>query len=219
MPDVVDLERFRGLGLQPDEEAQPESNSDRTSTMEPVIDESQVSQLVDMGFGENASRRAVAAAQGAGPEAAMEWLLGHMDDADVNEPLAVQQKSTQDPEKIASLTAMGFTPAAASKALQATGNDIERAADWLFSRMDDLGSLEDDNGTPGAEQQSSTRDGRGRYELIGFISHMGANTACGHYVAHIRKDNQWVLFNDDKVAVSRCPPKELGYLYFYRRAM
>ena len=30
-------------------------------------------------------------------------------------------------------------------------------------------------------------DGPGRYELVGFISHMGANTACGHYVAHVKK--------------------------------
>ena len=30
-------------------------------------------------------------------------------------------------------------------------------------------------------------DGPGDYELVGFVSHMGSNTACGHYVAHIRK--------------------------------
>jgi ubiquitin carboxyl-terminal hydrolase 5/13 len=29
-------------------------------------------------------------------------------------------------------------------------------------------------------------DGPGRYTLVGFISHMGSNTACGHYVCHIR---------------------------------
>lgn len=46
---------------------------------------------------------------------------------------------------------------------------------------------------------------------------MGANTSCGHYVAHVRKNGRWVLFNDEKVAASHAPPKELGYLYFYRR--
>lgn len=35
-------------------------------------------------------------------------------------------------------------------------------------------------------------DGPGRYELLAMISHMGSNTACGHYVAHIKKDGRWV---------------------------
>lgn len=39
----------------------------------------------------------------------------------------------------------------------------------------------------------------------------------GHYVAHILKDGQWVIFNDSKVALSEHPPKELGYLYLYER--
>lgn len=43
------------------------------------------------------------------------------------------------------------------------------------------------------------QDGPGRYTLLGFISHMGASTAAGHYVAHIRKDGRWVIFNDEKV--------------------
>ena len=47
---------------------------------------------------------------------------------------------------------------------------------------------------------------------------MGASTACGHYVAHLRRDGRWVIFNDDKVAVSAAPPRELGYLYVFRRA-
>ena len=60
-------------------------------------------------------------------------------------------------------------------------------------------------------------DGPGQYRLEGFISHMGSNTACGHYVCHIRKQGHWVLFNDDKVALSEHPPKDLGYLYLFRR--
>lgn len=29
---------------------------------------------------------------------------------------------------------------------------------------------------------------------------MGANTACGHYVAHLKKDGRWVIFNDEKAS-------------------
>lgn len=56
------------------------------------------------------------------------------------------------------------------------------------------------------------------YELFAFVSHMGANTQCGHYVAHIKKaEGKWALFNDAKVALSEDPPKDMGYLYFYKR--
>ena len=56
-----------------------------------------------------------------------------------------------------------------------------------------------------------------KYSLIAFISHIGSNTACGHYVCHILKDGRWVLFNDEKVAISRKLPDDLGYMYLYKR--
>ena len=40
----------------------------------------------------------------------------------------------------------------------------------------------------------------------------------GHYVCHILKDGKWTIFNDNKVAESENLPKDLGYLYFYKRA-
>ena len=60
-------------------------------------------------------------------------------------------------------------------------------------------------------------DGPGTYELVGFISHIGSNTASGHYVAHIKKAGQWVIHNDEKVAVSARAPTKLGYMYLFRR--
>lgn len=46
---------------------------------------------------------------------------------------------------------------------------------------------------------------------------MGTSTLVGHYVCHILKDNHWVIYNDEKVALSENPPKDLGYLYLYKR--
>lgn len=46
---------------------------------------------------------------------------------------------------------------------------------------------------------------------------MGTSTMCGHYVCHIKKDNNWVIFNDNKVAISQNLPKDMGYLYLYKR--
>jgi len=55
------------------------------------------------------------------------------------------------------------------------------------------------------------------YQLVAFISHMGTSTMVGHYVCHILRDGHWVIYNDNKVALSENPPKELGYLYLYQR--
>ena len=114
---------------------------------------------------------------------------------------------------------------------QACSGNLERAADWLFSHMDDLDAAVRTVLAAGQAQAATAAapsagpaaaegrllDGPGRYELVGFVSHMGSNTACGHYVAHIKKEGKWAIFNDEKVAESEHPPKDLGYMYLYRR--
>jgi len=214
-------------------------------------DEELVSQLVGMGFGENGCRRAAVAVQNAGVEAAMEWVLGHMEDPDFNDPLpapapagaaqgasAAAAAASFPQEALDMLAGMGFSEAHAKGALTACGGNLERAADWLFSHMDDLESAvagvlaaaqggaaggaagAGGAGGAGAAGSSGVRavvDGPGSYELMGIVSHMGANTACGHYVAHVKKDGRWALYNDEKVAESEHPPRDLGYMYVFRR--
>lgn len=46
---------------------------------------------------------------------------------------------------------------------------------------------------------------------------MGTTIFVGHYVCHIKKGGEWVIFNDEKVYKSEAPPKNLGYIYLYRR--
>jgi len=55
---------------------------------------------------------------------------------------------------------MGFTREQATKALKATNNNLERAADWIFSHQAEIDVQETDGGaTPSGE---SFRDGSGR---------------------------------------------------------
>ncbi len=152
-----------------------------------------------------------------------------------------------DPEKVAMLEGMGFSARAAAAALRACHGALERAADWLFTRDDlDAAVAEAESAadaaaaggagagagsgaaaSAGAAAATSASaagadaaldDGPGEFTLVGFVSHMGANTACGHYVAHVRRpDGTWVLYNDAKVARSEAPPRDCGYLYIYRR--
>lgn len=97
-------------------------------------------------------------------------------------------------------------------------NNLERAADWIFSHLDELdtsdpspllvageGDVPMETGPP-----AGVSDGPGSkyqllqclfffyltisfiadYELFAFISHMGTSTMCGHYVCHIKKENR-----------------------------
>lgn len=126
-----------------------------------------------------------------------------------------------DEDGIAMLQSMGFTRAQCIKALQNTDNNVERAADWIFSHPDEINSIEDAPAAaptaPAASAEVKFTDGPPLYELAAFVSHMGTSTSVGHYVCHIKKDGRWVIFNDEKVALSENPPFELGYLYMYRR--
>ncbi|XP_041695924.1 ubiquitin carboxyl-terminal hydrolase 13-like isoform X3 [Coregonus clupeaformis] len=159
--------------------------------------------------------------------------------------LAATPLDNQPPEEsIAILTSMGFPPRHTVQALKATNNNLERALDWIFTHTereeeeetsDALSDMADttepnDNAFSNANTHSNStlppdqdasgpriKDGPGRYELFAFISHMGASTMSGHYVCHIKKEGRWVIFNDHKVCLSERPPKDLGYIYFYRR--
>jgi ubiquitin carboxyl-terminal hydrolase 5/13 len=121
------------------------------------------------------------------------------------------------------ILSMGFTMNQAKKALKATNNSTERAIDYIFSHQDelDMEEIEQVQPTPAAAAASANnknyRDGDGKYRLKAFISHMGTSSQVGHYVCHILKDNQWIIFNDNKVQISQRPPKDLGYLYLYER--
>eukprot|EP00965_Chrysotila_dentata_P185175 6112826-Pleurochrysis_carterae.AAC.1 len=71
----------------------------------------------------------------------MEWVFAHLEDPDFNDPLpepGAAPAAEDNSEQVAMLTAMGFSAEQAGAALKATGTNVERAADWLFSHMDDM---------------------------------------------------------------------------------
>ncbi|XP_072175278.1 ubiquitin carboxyl-terminal hydrolase 5-like [Diadema setosum] len=220
MPDELDLTGYRGSGLQPNETELPEEAA--APEPEPFIDEQIVNTLLDMGFPLEACRRAVYKTNNSGAEAAMNWVFEHSNDPDFAAPLEFGQKQKADQpvneESVAMITVMGFTRDQALRALRETNSNLERAAEWLFSHPEELESPMDTGPGDGAQTgEPKCRDGSGKYELYGFISHMGTSTSCGHYVCHIKKDGRWVIFNDEKVAQSENPPRDLGYLYVYKR--
>lgn len=245
VPERFSLKRFLSGGLADGEELLPDSDSADASSASSgaavadaiTPDETLVAQLVSMGFSENGCKRAAIATGNANAEIAMEWIFSHMDDPDFNDPPAPPastgdasggDSSSVNMELVSNLMAMGFAEAHVTCALNQTSNDPDRAAEWLFSHMDDLDAAvaqcesESNSSASGASSSDAakrldTDSAAGEYSLVGFVSHVGKNTNSGHYVCHIKKDGRWVIFNDDKVALSEEPPLGAGYLYLFRR--
>uniref|UniRef100_A0A2K5D6T3 Ubiquitin carboxyl-terminal hydrolase 13 n=1 Tax=Aotus nancymaae TaxID=37293 RepID=A0A2K5D6T3_AOTNA len=208
------------------------------------IDESSVMQLAEMGFPLEACRKAVYFTGNMGAEVAFNWIIVHMEEPDFAEPLTMPGYGgaasagasvfgatgldNQPPEEIvAIITSMGFQRNQAIQALRATNHSLERALDWIFSHPE----VEEDSDfviemenhananiiSEAKPEGPRVKDGPGTYELFAFISHMGTSTMSGHYICHIKKEGRWVIYNDHKVCASERPPKDLGYMYFYRR--
>lgn len=211
MPDILDISFLRGTGPLPEEELLPEPEVQPPA---PVMDPAVLSQLQDMGFPPEACKRAVFQTRNSGLEAATQWIMEHITDSDFTDPfIPPGTESSQfmpNADALMTIMSMGFSSEQATKALKATDNNVERAMDWIFSHQDSLDNV-------GSPAPSEFKDGEGKYQLIGFISHMGTSTMVGHYVVHLLKEGRWVIFNDSKVAVSENPPKDLGYMYLYER--
>ncbi|GER56538.1 ubiquitin carboxyl-terminal hydrolase [Striga asiatica] len=216
VPDTIDISHMRSKGLQPWEELLPESAPEDSGIS---ANEDIVQQLVAMGFQYNHCRKAAVSTSNSGLEEAMNWLLSHMNDPDIDEPITKAQNSAPyvDPSKVETLVSFGFEEDVARKALQASDGDIEKATEWIFNPPSGISSMDATPSNSGNVAEAPLPDGEGRYRLIGLVSHIGTSTHCGHYVAHIYKDGRWVIFNDEKVALSKNPPLDMGYLYFFER--
>lgn len=106
--------------------------------------------------------------------------------------------------------------------------DPERAVEWLFSHPDDTGEEEERVVEDASSKKSAVLPGShtlpARYRLKAFISHKGPSVHSGHYVAHIRTEDNggsWVLFNDEKVVRADSESvralKPLAYLYVFEK--
>ncbi|KAL9660412.1 hypothetical protein QQ045_025226 [Rhodiola kirilowii] len=221
VPDIIDISHMRSKGIQPGEELLPEADAaSREESTQVSASEEIVSQLESMGFSRLRCQKAAINTSNTGLEEAMNWLLSHMEDPDIDAPISQDlQGSVVDQSQVDILLSFGFSEDLARRALKETRGDIEKATDWIFSNPDSSGPSDMDasSSSPVTSTDAVLSDGGGKYRLMGIISHMGTSTQCGHYVAHIYKDGRWVIFNDDKVGASINPPKDMGYLYFFER--
>jgi hypothetical protein len=80
-----------------------------------------------------------------------------------------------------------------------TSWSLNNKCDTLLSSLDSLITLLSQITARAQAEVEIEAPRSGRYHLMGIICHLGRNTDHGHYACHLKKDEQWVFFNDDKV--------------------
>lgn len=186
-----DLDSYKSAGLQPGEELLPE---DAASTSGPafVPNETALAQLEGIGFPRVRCEKALHATGNADAETAMNWLFGHMEDPDIDEPLnlgtaptgAGGSSASINPESLEMLGAMGIAAPQARKALKETGGDVNRAVDWVFSHPDDQGDFGEESASApavpeGERPLAGSADLPATFRLQSIVCHKGASIHAG----------------------------------------
>lgn len=179
------LDQYLSSGIQPSEEALPDEPKEAAPPFVPNAEA--VATLEAMGFPRNRCERALHATGNSDANAAMEWLFGHMEDPDIDQPLVLTGADAggdpaADAEKIEMLGSMGFGAPQAKKALKETGGDVERAVEWLFSHPDDQGLFEDEASSepPKAKDAVGRADLPANFQLRSIVCHKGTSIHAGY---------------------------------------
>lgn len=184
--DAFPLDSYISTGMQPNEEALPDEPESAAPAFVPNPEA--LAMLEAMGFPRNRAEKGLHATGNSDGNAAMEWLFGHMEDPDIDEPLVLAPATAggadpaADGEKIEMLGAMGFGAPQAKKALRETGGDVERAVEWLFSHPDDQGVFDDE--APAAEPKARAPAGNSmlpaNFQLRSIVCHKGTSIHAGY---------------------------------------
>ncbi len=95
-------------------------------------------------------------------------------------------------------------------------NNLERAADYLFTHPEENFEVILKKEVISPEDKEINLNNSSVFEMYAFITHLGKNTSHGHYVSHVKKGNDWIYYNDNKVNIDSDPPIHKGYIYFYK---
>ncbi|BFU20268.1 ubiquitin carboxyl-terminal hydrolase 5, putative [Entamoeba histolytica HM-3:IMSS] len=173
------------------------------------INQEKLEVLSSMGFDEIQAKTALRITNNDIEEAIMKLTSGEI--KEIEDTITDKYR-----EGIVMMKDMGFDEESSRKALEKTKGDIEQAIIFAATCNEEKENKMEEEKENKMEEEGNDDDRSGKYELIGFVSHIGANVNCGHYVCHMKQGDEWIMFNDNKVYQSQNPPFTRGYLYLYK---
>ena len=95
---------------------------------------------------------------------------------------------------------------------------MDRAIDFIFSH-DNIENEENPKQEDDEKIDSTHYKLHGNFiiYILAAIVHLGSSALSGHYVAYIKKQDNWILYNDSKVAETPDPVLGKGYFYLFKR--
>ena len=75
-----------------------EQPTQQTMSISSMVNQQEVTTLMEMGFSKDVAEKALFLVQGGGVPKAMEWIETHMDDADFQEPLVIVGQADSKPQ-------------------------------------------------------------------------------------------------------------------------
>ena len=219
-------------GIQDGESALPDGGEVEVE-VDAEVNPEQLNQCLMMGLPELPAKHALINTGNAGADAAVTWYFSNMEDPTINGPLPKVKKLVKkggfsdekeqkkessfsvDEGSLSMLTGMGMDAERSRKSLIKFNNNLEQALEYITSHGPEEDQFEEGKEEPMEEVEWVIDQRPGVYNLNGFISHLGNSIHSGHYVAHLKKGEQWVLYNDHKVAITSDPPHDKAFIYFY----
>ncbi|CCH43508.1 Ubiquitin carboxyl-terminal hydrolase [Wickerhamomyces ciferrii] len=233
LPDSFNIQDYQPSSIiEQDEVEIHEDDQETTNKFEPNTES--LNNLLQMGFPESRATKALYITGNIDTETAMNWLFQHLEDPTIDDPIEFKPVSSSnepkvDESQILALQDMGFTSQLSKKALILNNNDVNSSIEWLFSNPDDNGIIETTattiKETPDEKitKFESKAIESSEYKLKAVICHKGSQVTSGHYVAFIKKQEKWILFNDEKVVDvtgdqnSWDEIEKNGYVYIWER--
>jgi ubiquitin carboxyl-terminal hydrolase 5/13 len=204
MEDVpLDLEAYKIKGgLQEGEQELPEE----------AFDEAMVAEVMEMGIPELGAKHALLGSGNTNSQAAIAWYFDNFDNPILTEPFPEPKPDVEVNEEALKMfiESMGFSREKSIAALIKCDNNGERACDYLMSYADEE-RITTDAKVPIPESAP------GVYSIQSLITHLGNTPQIGHYVTHVKRNNEWILFNDNKVASTTSAPLAQAHLYFWQQ--
>lgn len=179
----LDMSDYLSSGPQEGEELLPDEPPAESAQF--VANDDALNLLLGMGFPEIRAQKALHATGNQDPDSALNWLLAHMDDSDIDTPTDLTgpvRTTVEDEAKIAQLGDMGIDHAKAQRALGETGGDVNRALDWVFSHPEEVEPLPSEGDTSSgsaAKTQPGSSGIPAKFELSSIVCHKGISVHTG----------------------------------------